>query len=361
MDAKSADVQPFPTFTEKDYKSVSYISGAERLNKQLAMIFASNTAKDKPQLYIEQFSESLGKLSSNLEKTLFDKMFVYLALSLRGVDLAISNSNIDIIKILCKWNDYCGQKFDYTDTLRFALQQSQDVFNENIINLFVAKGAKLDDFYDSNDGYNSEYSGMYGFLPSPPVYKECALYHCVDNDNYKFNTLKMLINLDNKYGKVDSGFNYKKHFGDTKFKVIVANAIRNNSFQSLKYLLSLDQQYKGNLIKQACCYNGTIDSQCEDSKLIKQTPYICSLVSHEYRDMWQFLKERVFSKVDKNDIERLANQFNMYDSAIKLSKTIESELFWVKELIQLGVTSDVGNIITMKIIKKKNTLKLTKM
>ena len=94
-----------------------------------------------------------------------------------------------------------------------------------------------------------------------------------------------------------SGYNEIKLIGllndkmdgkNMKFEVIVANVIRNNLFQSLKYLLSFDQRYSDNLIKQVCCYSGTIDSECGDSSLIKQTSYICSLVEHNYRDMWQF-------------------------------------------------------------------------
>ena len=49
--------------------------------------------------------------------------------------------------------------------------------------------------------------------------------------------------------------------------------------------------------------------------------------------------------MDKNDIVSLVNQFDIYLSAIKLSRTVESELFWVKELVELGVTSHNNGII----------------
>ena len=339
-ESKCSDSAAFPSFTDDEYKNDSLEHLVDKLNQQFHAILSVSdpNEKEKQDEFVQQFDASLEQLSI---KSGFPKLFKHFVVISKCRVYAINHSNINIKKVLIKYNDKLYRKdkidnlFDETEVLKLALQQEKELFNPDLIRILMENGATLDDFENEHDY----------------MYKPSALYYCVDNDNYKFETLKMLINLDNKY-KFSNEFNYKKHFGERiiTIKVIIANAIRNNSFQSLKYLLSLDKKFNDNLVLKACCYDGTlINWKYRKSPIVDEETFIFSLIENDYRDMWNFLKENVYSK-NKNtiDISNLVKEFNVKDAlyvgAINKSKTQESELFWVKELIKFGVVVNWDSI-----------------
>ena len=337
-DSKCNDSTAFPSFTDAKYPDDQYTRCAYQLNQQFCVILSVSDTNDKEKQdkFVQQFDASLKKVYENSVAVLAIVFKRFVAISNCRI-YAINHSNINIKKVLIKYNDKLGEQdkinnlFGETEVLKLVLQQKKELFNPDLIRMLMENGATLDDFASKDKN----------------IYRPSALYYCVDNDNYKFETLKMLINLDNKY-KFPNGFNYKKHFGETTFKVIISNAIRNNSFQSLKYLLSLDTIFNDNLVEKACCYSGTIERWKYSKSPIKDAEiFMFSLIENDYRDMWNFLKENVYSK-SNIDISNLVKEFiskdALYLGAINKSKTQESELYWVKELIKFGVVVDMGYI-----------------
>ena len=99
MDTKSDDA--FPMFTKEDCTSLNYYDGSLVLHQQLDIIL-STTNTNTQKLYINKLAGSLEKLKKLSEY--FKSMFHSFAV-LGGMEKAINHSNIDIVKLLCKYNN----------------------------------------------------------------------------------------------------------------------------------------------------------------------------------------------------------------------------------------------------------------
>ena len=153
MDSKSGS---------NEQKSKNEPKPEEILQNQFNMIVSTRVDKDKQQSWIKTFSQSLDKYSNDLTPVSFGHTFKRFLKSINGINTVINESNIDIIKILCKHNNNLEKTlpdkykvgectFNYTRVLKHALQESKETFNENIIKLFMQNGATLDE--DDNMSY----------------------------------------------------------------------------------------------------------------------------------------------------------------------------------------------------------------
>ena len=375
-----------PSLTKSDWKKATTEIAYKKVGKQLEWIFQNKWDETKLKQGYKAFEQTLAEISKHENKNL----------TLTGVINYVDNASyycefrslltasikfelIEAIKILCKYNVDMNKTIENFAGLAFYLACCHDFSSHKIhcqiMNLLLLNGANPN-VLDSEGDY--PLSSMISVAGNRNVTDEqlkdlCNIY------------INPRINNENKYGQYEHPFNWDKLINaksNSNGLTIIQTFLHYGRIECVKYLLSID---KSN------CFNTKLSINC----IKKNYSTLCLLIINDWREIFELIinycnnnipsfrndfQNNVLNKLHINDGDdddwgggfggngeldsgKYYGSLLAYVLDEKITKTTEKEIYWVKNLMKLGINPNNINknssiIPIFKKIKSVKTFKL---